>query len=115
MNWQISSDWHNFRRLKAGSQKWKIARMRLQSYLEIVCLGNESARGGVIIDQLVGIAIEAIGVDSCKNRRPTERENLPRNCYHVGNLWIHKGKLGPKSCNRNAIGPGGLSRGCEMN
>jgi hypothetical protein len=31
-------------------------------YLEAIHLGNESARGGVLIDQLVGTAIESIGV-----------------------------------------------------
>ena len=31
------------------------------NYLEIIHLGNESVRGGVIMDQLVGTAIEAIG------------------------------------------------------
>ena len=33
-----------------------------RSYLNALHLGTESARGGVIIDQLVGTAIEAIGV-----------------------------------------------------
>jgi len=33
-----------------------------RSYLDTIHLGAESARGGVIIDQLVGTAIEAIGV-----------------------------------------------------
>jgi hypothetical protein len=33
----------------------------VKSYLDAIHLGNESARGGVIIDQLVGTAIEAIG------------------------------------------------------
>ncbi len=33
-----------------------------RSYLDAIYLGAESARGGVIIDQLVGTAIEAIGV-----------------------------------------------------
>ena len=33
-----------------------------KSYLDLIHLGNESARGGVLIDQLVGTAIEAIGV-----------------------------------------------------
>ncbi len=32
-----------------------------KSYLEVIHLGNESARGGVIIDELVGIVIEAVG------------------------------------------------------
>ena len=30
--------------------------------LDVIHLGNESARGGIVIDQLVGTAIEAIGV-----------------------------------------------------
>ena len=34
----------------------------VQSDLDMIRLANESARGGVIIDQLVGIAIEAISV-----------------------------------------------------
>jgi hypothetical protein len=32
-----------------------------KSYLDTVHFGNESARGGVLIDELVGIAVEAIG------------------------------------------------------
>ena len=33
----------------------------VKSYLDAIRLGNKSARGGILIDQLVGIAIEAIG------------------------------------------------------
>ncbi|HEV2434801.1 MAG TPA: hypothetical protein VG077_02275 [Verrucomicrobiae bacterium] len=33
-----------------------------QFYLDTINLGNKSARGGVLIDQLVGTALEAIGV-----------------------------------------------------
>jgi len=33
----------------------------IKSYLDAIRFGNKSARGGVIIDQLVGTAIEAIG------------------------------------------------------
>lgn len=33
-----------------------------KSYLDVIHLGNESARGGVVIHQLVGTAIESIGV-----------------------------------------------------
>jgi hypothetical protein len=32
-----------------------------KSYLDVISLGNKSARGGILIDHLVGIAIEAIG------------------------------------------------------
>jgi hypothetical protein len=32
-----------------------------KSYLDAISLGNKSARGGILIDQLVGIAIKAIG------------------------------------------------------
>jgi hypothetical protein len=35
-----------------------------KSYLDIIHLGNESSRGGILIDELVGIAIESIGRDS---------------------------------------------------
>jgi hypothetical protein len=35
-----------------------------KSYLEAFHLGNESARGGILIDQLVGIAGERIGTDA---------------------------------------------------
>jgi hypothetical protein len=34
----------------------------LASYLEVVRLGNQADRGGVIIDELVGIAVESIGL-----------------------------------------------------
>ena len=33
-----------------------------RSYLDVFRFGTESARGGVLIDQMVGVAIEAIGV-----------------------------------------------------
>jgi len=33
----------------------------IRSYLDTIRLGNESSRGGLLIDELVGIAIEAIG------------------------------------------------------
>ena len=33
----------------------------VKSYLDAIRLGNKSARGGILIDQLVGTAIEAIG------------------------------------------------------
>jgi hypothetical protein len=36
----------------------------VRSYLDAIHLGNESARGGILIDQLVGTAIEAVGT-SC--------------------------------------------------
>jgi hypothetical protein len=38
-----------------------------KSYLDIIHLGNESARGGVLIDELVGIAIEATGTSHLTN------------------------------------------------
>jgi hypothetical protein len=38
-----------------------------KSYLDVIHLGNESARGGVLIDQLVGIAIESIGTSHLTN------------------------------------------------
>ncbi|HEY5296554.1 MAG TPA: hypothetical protein VIK59_01365 [Verrucomicrobiae bacterium] len=34
-----------------------------KSYLDVIHLGNESSRGGTLIDELVGIAIESIGRD----------------------------------------------------
>ena len=37
-------------------------RVATKSYLDVFRFGTESARGGVIIDQMVGVAIEAIGV-----------------------------------------------------
>jgi hypothetical protein len=38
-----------------------------KSYIDTIHFGNESARGGVLIDELVGIAIEAIGRSSLTN------------------------------------------------
>jgi hypothetical protein len=35
----------------------------IKSYLDLIRLGNASARGGIVIDQQVGIAIEALGVE----------------------------------------------------
>jgi hypothetical protein len=39
-------------------------------YLDVVHLGNESARGGALIDQLVGIAIESIGTSPLQKLVP---------------------------------------------
>lgn len=41
-----------------------------KSYLDVIHLGVESAQGGVLIDGLVGIAIEAIGTDSLQKLAP---------------------------------------------
>jgi hypothetical protein len=38
-----------------------------RSYLDTIHLGNESARGGVLIDELVGIALEALGTSHLTN------------------------------------------------
>ena len=38
-----------------------------KSYLDAIRLGNKSARGGVLIDALVGIAIEAMGTAGLQN------------------------------------------------
>ncbi|MGA2030095.1 MAG: hypothetical protein ABSG87_08490, partial [Verrucomicrobiota bacterium] len=38
-----------------------------KSYLDTIHFGNESAHGGVLIDELVGIAIEAIGTSRLTN------------------------------------------------
>jgi hypothetical protein len=38
-----------------------------KSYLDAARLGNESARGGVLIDQMVGTACEAIGTSQLQN------------------------------------------------
>ncbi len=42
----------------------------VRSYLEMVRLANASARGGVLIDQLVGIAIEAMATSRLQNILP---------------------------------------------
>jgi len=39
----------------------------IKAYLDTIHLGNESARGGVLIDALVGIAIESIGTSHLTN------------------------------------------------
>jgi hypothetical protein len=39
----------------------------VKSYLDAVRLGDESARGGVLVDQMVGTAIEAIGTTCLTN------------------------------------------------
>lgn len=41
-----------------------------RSYLEMIRLANASARGGVLIDQLVGTAIEAIGASQLQDMMP---------------------------------------------
>jgi hypothetical protein len=38
-----------------------------KSYLDIIHLANESSRGGILIDELVGIAIESIGRNGLQN------------------------------------------------
>jgi hypothetical protein len=47
---------------KAGWPKWKIDNA-VQSYLDLFHFGNESARGGNLIDEIIGIAFEAISTD----------------------------------------------------
>ncbi len=34
-----------------------------KSYLDLIHLGNESARGGVLVDEMIGLAMESIGVE----------------------------------------------------
>src|ERR1700722_12077916 len=41
-----------------------------KSYLEVIHLGNESSRGGTLTDELVGMAIEAIGTSSLQKLVP---------------------------------------------
>lgn len=36
----------------------------VKSYLDAIHLGNESSRGGILIDELIGIAIESVGTSS---------------------------------------------------
>ena len=59
----------NFKRLaQAFVAEGRLAEMEnrpgdaAKSYLDTIRLGHKSAQGGVLIDQLVGIAIEAIGM-----------------------------------------------------
>jgi hypothetical protein len=42
----------------------------VKSYLDMIRLANESARGGVLIDQLVGFAIEREGIDELQKLMP---------------------------------------------
>jgi hypothetical protein len=35
-----------------------------KSYLDLIHLGNESARGGVLVDEMIGTAMESIGVEN---------------------------------------------------
>lgn len=41
-----------------------------KSYLDVIHLGNESARGGTLMDELVGMAIESIGTSSLQKLVP---------------------------------------------
>ena len=66
-----------------------------KSYLDTIHLGNESARGGVLIDELVGIAIEAIGTSHLQNiASASRRQILPRNRRDIGNSGFPKANLG---------------------
>lgn len=49
-----------------------------RSYLEIVHLANESSRGGVLIDELVGISIEERGTDGLQKLIPKFDANTCR-------------------------------------
>jgi hypothetical protein len=78
------TDLANFKRLAhAFAAEGKLAELEnrpgdaAKSYLDTIRFGHELSRGGVIIDSLVGIAVQAIGL--------TPLEKLP-------------GKLDPKSC-----------------
>jgi hypothetical protein len=42
----------------------------VKSYLDVIHLGNESSRGGPLIDELVGIAIESIGTSPLQKLVP---------------------------------------------
>lgn len=42
----------------------------VQSYLDLIHLGNESCRGGVLIDQLVGSTIENLGIENLQKIAP---------------------------------------------
>jgi hypothetical protein len=61
----------NFKRLaQAFVVEGRLAEMEnrpgdaVKSYLDVIRLGHKSSRGGVLIDQLVGTAIEAMGVSN---------------------------------------------------
>jgi len=74
--------------LKRLSQAWVIEARLVQTenhsadaagnYLEIIHLGNESVRGGIIMDQLVGTAIEAIGTANLQRLLPQLKANSCR-------------------------------------
>jgi hypothetical protein len=74
--------------LKRLTQAWVIEARLAQTenhsadaagnYLEIIHLGNESVRGGVIMDQLVGTAIEAIGTANLQRLLPQLKANSCR-------------------------------------
>jgi hypothetical protein len=64
----------NFKRLaQAFVAEGRLAEMEnrpsdaAKSYLDTIRLGHKSAKGGVLIDQLVGIAIEAMGTAGLQN------------------------------------------------
>jgi hypothetical protein len=68
------SDLTNVKRLaQAFVAEGKLAEMEnrpndaAKSYLDAIHLGNQSVRGGALIDQLVGIAIESIGTSHLTN------------------------------------------------
>ena len=42
----------------------------VKSYLDLIHLGNESARGGILIDQLVGSALERLGTSGLQKLLP---------------------------------------------
>jgi hypothetical protein len=55
----------------AAEGRWALLENRtndaIQTFLDTIHLGNESAHGGVLIDELVGIAIESIGTSHLTN------------------------------------------------
>ena len=66
-----------------------------KSYLDAIRLGTESARGGIMIDELVGIAIEAIGTSCLQNTlKPARRQILSRVRRRFGSFGCPRTKLG---------------------
>jgi len=82
-----------------------------RAYLDTIRLGHESTRGGVLIDSLVGIAIEALGSTPLQ---PLVSRLNAKNVVKPSRLW----RLSKTNENRlrrfgsmKKIGPGGASLG----
>ncbi len=84
------------------------------SYLDLIRLGNNSTRGGVLIDALVGFAIENMGVTGLQKILAGSTQSPVVKPLQPWKRSTPKDKRGMRSCNRKARGRAGLIRASNI-